>query len=189
MLKLFSKIYFSIIGWKTKETIPAHVKKCVVIGAPHTSNYDFPISIAALSIMGIKKKYLIKKELFKFPYALLFKATGGIPVERSKNTRLVDAIIEMFDKRREFVVLIPPESTRSRVDKWRTGFYYVALGAKVPIALAYLDYGKKEAGFGPLFTPTGDIKKDLKVIQDFYRNITPKHPQNFNPDFIIAEPA
>jgi len=121
------------------------VKKCVVIGAPHTSNYDFPIAIAALDIMGIKKKYLIKKELFRFPYAILFKATGGIPIVRSKHTRMVDSIINMFDKRKEFVVLIQPEATRSRVDKWKTGFYYVALGAKVPIALGYLDYAKKEA--------------------------------------------
>ncbi len=187
MLKLLYKIYFSIIGWKTKGNIPVDVKKCVMVAAPHTSSYDFPIGIAALCIMGIKIKYLMKKELFRFPYGILFKVTGGIPVVRSKRTRMVDSIIEMFDKRREFVVMIPPEATRSKVDKWKTGFYYVALGAKVPIALGYLDYAKKEAGFGPLFTPTGDIKKDFKFFQDYYRNVTAKYPQKFNPDSIVVE--
>lgn len=189
MLKLLSKLYLSIIGWKFKGSIPMDVKKCVVIAAPHTSNSDLPIALAALCIMGIKIKYLMKKEIFKFPFSILFKATGGIPVVRSKHTRMVDSIIEMFDMREEFIVMIPPEATRKKVDKWKTGFYYVALGAKVPIALGYLDYAKKEAGFGPLFTPTGDIKKDFKFLQHFYMNVTAKYPQKFNPDSIVVEHA
>lgn len=105
------------------------------------------------------------------------RATGGIPVDRSKHNNLVDSMIHMFEERDELILMIPAEGTRSFVKEWKSGFYHTAMGAKVPIVMGYLDYGKKVAGFGDLFYPTGDYSKDLVAIQNFYRKFTAKYPE------------
>jgi 1-acyl-sn-glycerol-3-phosphate acyltransferase len=176
-MRIIARIYFAIIGWKTYNGIPAQVKKYVMIGAPHTSNWDFPIAMAALLLMRVKVNYLAKKELFKFPLGIIMRYFGGISVDRSKNTRMVDSMISEFKKHNDLVLLVPPEGTRGYVKEWKSGFYYVALGAGVPIALAYLNYAKKEAGIAKLFYPTGDYTKDIEEIKSFYRGITAKHPE------------
>jgi 1-acyl-sn-glycerol-3-phosphate acyltransferase len=178
-MKLIARIYFWLIGWKWVKTIPPSAKKFVIVAAPHTSNWDFPIAMGALYLMDIKVNYLAKRELFKFPMGILFKAMGGIPVDRSRAGGMVDRMIEEFSKHRELVLLVPPEGSRSQVKQWKTGFYRVAAGANVPIALGYLDYGKKEAGVTQLFYPTGDLEKDMAEIKTFYRGITPKYPEKF----------
>ncbi len=177
-MKLIAKLYFAIIGWKTFNGIPAHVPKYVMIGAPHTSNWDFPITMGALLIMGVKVNYLAKKELFKFPLGIIMRYFGGIPVDRrKKNTRMVDNMINEFKLHDKLVLLVPPEGTRGYVKEWKSGFYYVALGAGVPIGLGYLDYAKKEAGIAKLFYPTGDYMKDVEEIKTFYRGIQARHPE------------
>jgi 1-acyl-sn-glycerol-3-phosphate acyltransferase len=148
-----------------------------MIGAPHTSNWDFPITMAALLIMRVKVNYLAKKELFKFPLGIIMRYFGGIAVDRSKNTRMVDSMINEFTLHKSLVLLVPPEGTRGFVKEWKSGFYYVALGAGVPIGLGYLDYAKKEAGIAKLFYPTGDYTKDIEEIKNFYRGIMAKHPE------------
>ena len=105
------------------------------------------------------------------------RATGGIPVDRSKHTNMVDAMVKMFEQHEELILMIPAEGTRSYVKEWKSGFYHTAMGAKVPIVMGYLDYGKKVAGFGDVFHPTGDYQKDLNEIQNFYRQFTAKHPE------------
>lgn len=105
------------------------------------------------------------------------RASGGIPVDRSKHNNLVDSMVAMFTEREDLILMIPAEGTRSYVKEWKSGFYHTAMGAKVPIVLGYLDYAKKEAGFGDLFYPTGDYAKDLVAIQNFYRKVTAKHPE------------
>lgn len=176
-MRVIARIYFAIIGWRTYNGIPAEVKKYVMIGAPHTSNWDFPIAMAALLLMRVKVNYLAKKELFKFPLGIIMRYFGGISVDRSKNTRMVDSMISEFKKHNDLVLLVPPEGTRGYVKEWKSGFYYVALGAGVPIALAYLNYAKKEAGIAKLFYPSGDYAKDIEEIKSFYRGITAKHPE------------
>lgn len=176
-MRLIAKLYFAIIGWKTHNGTPSHIRKYVMIGAPHTSNWDFPIAMGALQILRVPVNYLAKKELFKFPLGIIMRYFGGIPVDRSKNTRMVDNMINEFNRHESLYLLVPPEGTRGYVKEWKSGFYYVALGAKVPIALAYLDYGKKEAGIAKLFYPTGDYAKDLEEIKSFYRGIKAKHPE------------
>ena len=174
-------------GWRTGNAIPPNVKKCVVIAAPHTSNWDFVYSLGAAYLMGVQLKYLAKKELFQPPLGWLMRATGGIPVERSRNTKLVDVMIDLFHSSDQLRLMIPAEGTRKRVKKWKTGFYHVALGANVPVYLAYLDYAKKEAGFGIPVMMTGDREKDAAVIKNFYADKTAKYPELFNLDAIRFE--
>ena len=158
-MKWLSKLYLKLIGWKTGSILSPSVNKCVLVGAPHTSNMDFPIALATLYASGVRVRFLAKKSLFKFPLGILMRVMGGIAVDRSKHSNMVDMMVDMFDSRSSLVLLIPAEGTRSYVKEWKSGFYYTALGAKVPIVLGYLDYGRKTAGFGDLFFPTGDFKK------------------------------
>jgi 1-acyl-sn-glycerol-3-phosphate acyltransferase len=153
-MKFLARVIFWITGWKIAANNAYKVKKMVTIAAPHTSNWDLLYARAAFYLMGIPVNYTVKKELFFFPLGWLLKALGGIPIDRKA-----------------------PEGTRSYSPEWKKGFYYIAQKANVPIALGYLDYAKKEAGVGPLVTPTGDYEKDLETIQAFYRNVTPKYPE------------
>lgn len=177
MIAWLCKIYLKIIGWKIGSTLDPSIKKCVLVAAPHTSNYDYPIALSVLYACGMRVKFLGKKSLFKFPLGILMRATGGIPVDRSKHTNMVETMIGMFQQREEFILMIPAEGTRSYVKEWKSGFYHTAVGANVPIVLGYLDYGKKIAGFGDVFYPTGDYPKDLAAIQNFYRQFTAKYPE------------
>lgn len=175
--------YFKHKGWKIEGNgISPGIKKAVVIGAPHTSNWDFVYGIAAIHLFGLRLNYLAKKELFVWPIKKLFTGTGGIPVERSKNTRMVDMIISMFSKADRFILIIPVEGTRKRVDKIKTGFYHVALGAGVPIIMGYIDYRQKRAGFSEPYHPSGNRNKDAAVIKKFYMDKNGKNPDLFNPD-------
>lgn len=175
MFRAICKLYFKLSGWKIGGEIPP--KRCVMVGAPHTSNADFFHAIPVFFILKLKLRYLAKKELFRFPLGLLFKLTGGIPVNRSKNSRMVDHMIDLFNQFDELTLLIPVEGTRGYVKEWKTGFYHVAVGAKVPIALGYLDYAKREAGFGPTFWPSGDMERDIIEVKKFYKGITAKYPE------------
>jgi 1-acyl-sn-glycerol-3-phosphate acyltransferase len=183
LTKLFA-LWFKMKGWKVGGTIPSGIKKCVVIAAPHTSNWDFVYSLATFRILSLPVNYLAKKELFKFPLTPLLKATGGIPVIRSKSQNLVEAIVEKFNGSDHLYLMIPAEGTRKWVEKWKSGFYYAAVGAKVPILMGYLDYKNREAGFGPVLYPSGDIDKDLNIIKDFYRTMTGKNHELFNIDAV-----
>ena len=176
-MKWLSKLYLKLIGWNTGSILSPSVKKCVLVGAPHTSNMDFPIALATLYASGVRVRFLAKKSLFKFPLGILMRVMGGIAVDRSKHSNMVDMMVDMFDNSTSLVLLIPAEGTRSYVKEWKSGFYYTALGAKVPIVLGYLDYGKKTAGFGDLFYPTGDYQKDLAEIKNFYRQFTARYPE------------
>lgn len=179
-MKLIAKTLLWILGWKVKNSLPKDLKKCVIIAAPHTSNFDFFIGRIAYFYTGIKTYFLIKKESFNFIMGPMLVAAGGIPVDRSKNTHLVERLVEMFKNNDSFFITIAPEGTRKLTNKWRKGFYHIALKANIPIALSYIDYKKKEGGYGPIITPSGNYEEDLKIIQDFYRNITPKYPKKSN---------
>lgn len=176
-MKLLSKFWFWLKGWKVIGGVPKDLKKLVMIAAPHTSNWDLVYARAAFYIMGIPVRYTIKKELFFFPLGIILKAVGGIPINRKTKGKMVDKMAALFEERDELTILITPEGTRSYSSEWKKGFYYIALAANVPISLGYLDYKKKHAGVGPLIYPTGDYEKDLEKIQDFYRTVTAKFPE------------
>jgi 1-acyl-sn-glycerol-3-phosphate acyltransferase len=186
-LRFFSKILFKLTGWTCENEVPPELKKYVLIGAPHTSNYDFIFGICALSIMKLKTVYLAKKQLFVFPIKWIFTSTGGIPVDRSKKGNMVNMVVEMLRENKHMIVLIPPEGTRGKVERWKTGFYHAAVNAGVPIVLGYLDYSRKKGGLGQVFYPTGNIKADFEVIKDFYRNIKGRHPEKFDIENIKPE--
>lgn len=176
MIKLLAQFIFFISGWKISGEVPP-IKKFVVIAAPHTSGWDFPIGILARFILQIRFSFFGKQELFRPPFGFIFRALGGIPVDRSSSHGMVEQAVEMFNTHDRFILALSPEGTREYVEKWRTGFYYIALQAKVPIVLSYLDFENKVAGIGPTFYPTGDIAKDIEAMKDFYRPIKGKHPE------------
>ncbi|MCB0805425.1 MAG: 1-acyl-sn-glycerol-3-phosphate acyltransferase [Bacteroidales bacterium] len=179
-MKWISRIILNLWGWKITGNIPEDVKKCVVVVAPHTSNWDFIIGRLAYFVLGLKVKFLIKKELFFFPLGPVLKWLGAIPVNRGKSTRMVDYIADLFSQYDSLYITITPEGTRSLVTRWKRGFYFVALKAKVPIALGVLDYKQKTGGVVKIFEPTGDYEADIKMIEEIYRGRGARHPEKFN---------
>jgi 1-acyl-sn-glycerol-3-phosphate acyltransferase len=187
LLRLFAW-FFKFRGWKIKGQIPAEISKCVIIAAPHTSNWDFVFSLGALHILGYKVNYMVKQELFVFPFSLLLKKSGGISIDRKKNNNVVDEMVAKIMQADKMFLMLSAEGTRKRVDKWKSGFYYVAQKANVPICTGFLDYAKKEAGFGPVIHVTGNMNEDLSKIRAFYSTITPQVPANFNAEGIKINP-
>ncbi len=183
MLRFIFWLIYKFNGWGIKGQLPPDVKKCVMLASPHTSNYDLVYAIVGLKYLGVKVRFTIKKEWLSFPFGLFMKPLGAIGIDRGPKTKdrksMVDAMTELYNDRDELTVLVTPEGTRKKVKKWKSGFYYVALNAKVPIALGYLDYKNKIAGIGPVIYPSGDFEKDLRVIQEFYTTIPSKFPEKF----------
>ena len=159
-----------ISGWKVTGKFP-EIKKCVMVCAPHTSNWDFLLSI--LMILKIRKKiyWMGKKELFRRPFGWIMKWLGGIPVDRGRSGNQVQSIVDIYNSKESFSLAVAPEGTRSKVRSWKTGFYFISAGAKIPMLLCSLDYAKKEGCFGPLFLPTGNVEADMNFIMDYYKDV------------------
>lgn len=160
--------------------------------APHTSNWDFIFGMGAVAVMKLNQRFVIKKEWIRWPLKKLMFSLGALPIDRNKKASgdqksSVDAIAELFAERTELRLVITPEGTRSRVEKWKTGFYYVALKANVPIALAFINYETKTCGVDKIIYPSGDFKADMKLIMDFYKNIKGKNPENFALDTDLSK--
>lgn len=187
MLKILSKIILKVAGWHVDVTLPAE-KKFVMIGAPHTTNWDLPVGLLCFWSAPIRITWVGKKQLFIGPFNYLFRALGGIPVDRSVHTGFIGQIAQQFDNRDEMILGLTPEGTRSRTDYWKTGFYYIALEAKVPICLAYVDYPSRTIGFGKMITPSGDIDRDFEQIKLFYKNKRGKYPEKQGPIRIKKHP-
>ncbi len=179
VMRTISRIYFWITGWKLDGRLSPDIKKCILVAAPHTSNYDFGYSRAALYLMGVNVKYLAKKELLSSPLGFIFRLTGAIGVERDRSENMVTRLVEMFNHSEELVVMLAPEGSRKLKGKWKTGFYHAAMQAKVPIALASLDYRKKVANVGPVFHPTGNYLEDMMQVKEFYKGVTARYPEKF----------
>jgi len=185
MWKFLFKTYLRIKGWKyVADNLPADLKKFVLIAVPHTSNHDFPLAQAAFYLMGIKVRFLAKKSLFEGAFGKLFYKWGGIPVDRDSKLNLVEQLKIQFDKTDELALAVSPEGTRKRVDSWKSGFFYIAKEANVPIVCGYLDYKKKIAGIGPVIYNLDDFETVKSTIREFYRNIPAKNPAFYNPDFV-----
>lgn len=153
--------------------------KGIICVAPHTSNWDFIWGIRLKKTLHLNAKFLMKKEWFRFPFGYFMKKLGGIPVDRSKKTSMTDQMAHEFDKTDSLYIAITPEGTRKSNPEWKKGFYYIALKAKVPIILAFLDYQLKQIGFGKILIPTGNFEKDMIEIKEFYKNIHAKFPSKF----------
>lgn len=183
-MKSISKfILYQILGWEIENDFPKDIDKYIIIAAPHTSNWDFPIAVLSKFIKGKDIKFIGKHTLFKPPFGFIFRALGGTPVNRSKTTNMVQSVVDIFNSREKFIFAISPEGTRKRVSKWKTGFYHVALGAKVPVVMATLDFENKKIKIAEPYHPTGDIKADFKVFHEYFKNVKGKNPEQFDPDF------
>lgn len=169
ILKLFS--------WKIDPKSPEGIKKAVIVVGPHTSNWDFVIGKVAFMNYGIQGKFLIKKELFKAPFGWILKAMGGIPVDRKANNNFTEQAVSFFENNDSMFMVFTPEGTRSYNPNWKKGFYYIALKAKVPIYVAYIDYKTKTGGFHSLFEPTGDADADILKIKDILKQYKGKFPE------------
>jgi 1-acyl-sn-glycerol-3-phosphate acyltransferase len=169
MSRFLYHFFFKLFGWKINGVMPSE-KKYIIIVAPHTSNWDFMIGLCVRSILRFDAKFLGKKELFRFPFGALFKWLGGLPVDRSRNANMVDAVVDLFNQREELIIAIAPEGTRKYVPKWKTGFYFIAVKANIPILMASFEYPTKTVFASKPFYPTGNLQEDMKVIFDFYRN-------------------
>lgn len=175
--QLYSFIYYKILGWKLSGTIEPTLKKCVVIVIPHTSNLDFFIALLVRGIMQVQINFVGKKELFIFPFGYYFRAVGGAPLDRSGGKNNVDATAEVFTKHDTFRLALSPEGTRKKVTELRTGFYYIALKANVPVVSVAFDFGKKEVKVAEPFIPTGNYEADMKLILPFYEGVKGKIPE------------
>ncbi len=182
MLKLFCQFMFWINRWKLIGTLPANITKCIIVAGPHTSNYDLIFALAGLYKVRPKVNYLLKKDwIDAFLIGNLFTKTGAIGVNRSKNTTMVDALADyIINSKEDIYLMISPEGTRKLTTRWKTGFYHIALKAKIPLVLTSLDYAKKEAAVGPIIMPTGCFEEDMVLVRDYYKTITPKFPEMFS---------
>jgi len=171
LLRGFSRLALALMGWKLRGG-ELKYQRCVLIGAPHTSNWDFPLMIMAVLALRLRVYWMGKHTLFPFPFAGLMKWLGGIPIDRSRPHNVVRETVRQYQRFDELIVLVPPEGTRSKVKHWKTGFYHIASNAGVPILLGYVDAGKKEAGFADFYQPSGDAEHDMAEIRKFYEGKT-----------------
>ena len=179
MKEILSKIIFNFLGWEVIGT-SQYPQKCIVIAAPHTSNWDFLIGRCYGYIIGIKPKYLIKSSFFIPVLGAFFRWNGAIPVNRDSQNNIVNQLVERFNNSDDFILGIAPEGTRSRVDKWKTGFYHIAHKAKVPILLLAMDFKTKKIGVINSIITTGDIDHDMLFIQNQFKDLKGKVPEKYN---------
>lgn len=173
---------FRLMGWRIEGQLPP-LDKFVVIGAHHTSNWDFVLFIAAKFILRLNARWFGKHSIFRWPFGALMRYWGGIPIRRHLKLNTVEQAIEAFAEHRQFILVLSPEGTRRKVERWKSGFYHIACGAGVPIVPAALDFQHRRIVIGAPFQPTGNEEADLRQLLAFYRPYVPKNPDYaFNGD-------
>ncbi len=175
ILLFLSWSWLTLGNWKIVGEVPKE-KKFVLIAAPHTSNWDFPLLMAMACMLRFEIYWMGKDALFAGPFGPFMRWLGGIPIDRRNTNNVVEATVNAFNRSEQLIVVIPPEGTRSKVRVWKTGFYHIAVGANVPIGLSFLDFSKKEGGFMPTFYPTGNLESDIDTIKSYYRDVKGKYP-------------
>lgn len=188
MFEKLAEQSLEMMGWELDNHWPLDLDQCVMIAAPHTSNWDALYARLALKALGVNVRLTIKDSYMKLPCGPFVRAMGGIGIDRTpKNAgeprlSMVQVMTDLFKQHPKLVMLVTPEATRAKQEEWKTGFYHVAISAGVPIALAYMDYAKKKTGVGKIVYPTGDYEKDMAEIMDFYAQISAKFPEKFSVD-------
>ena len=167
-----------IFGWKTVYSVTAPAKSVICV-APHTSNWDFILGKIFAWSVGLNAGFLMKKSWFVFPLGYVFRAMGGVPIDRSKRMSVTQQMTEQFNSQEKLHLAVTPEGTRKPNPEWKKGFYYIAKGSGVPIQLAYLDFGKREMGITEVFYPTDNEQADFKYIFNYYKGVEAKKPENF----------
>lgn len=171
------KLWLKAFGWQAVGEVP-NLSHAVFVAHPHTTGWDLPFTLAVAWSLKINVSWVGKHTLFKGPWKYFFRALGGVPVDRSKRGNQVKSIAESMNREKACFLTIAPSGTRSKRDHWKSGFYYIAREANVPLLLAFLDYSKKRGGLGPVFMPSGDVRKDMDVIRAFYKGVRGKYPEN-----------
>lgn len=183
LLRTLSIGILRLTGWKVEGSLPPNCQKSVFIAAPHTSNWDLPYTLMVAFALRLNIYWMGKEQLFQPPFRHLMMWFGGIPVQREKSNNVVAASVDAIKAADgPLQLVVPPEGTRSKARYWKTGFYYIAVGAQVPIVMAYMDYDKKISGLGPVFQPTGDIDADMATIKAFYAPFKGKNAGQFHAD-------
>jgi 1-acyl-sn-glycerol-3-phosphate acyltransferase len=181
VLRAISLGFLRLTGWTLDGQLPADSPKCVLIAAPHTSNWDLPYTLMVAFALRINIHWMGKQQLFGWPFGPLMRWLGGIAVDRSQSTNLVAASAQAIRTATGALCLVvPPEGTRAKTRQWKTGFYWIAREAGVPIVLAYMDYPRKLSGLGPVFQPTGDVDADMAHIKAWYAPFKGKNWRQFD---------
>ncbi len=163
-------------GWKAVGEVP-EPRRFILIAAPHTSNWDFVNFLGLTADLGIRAHFMGKLSLFRWPLGGFMKQMGGIPVDRRGGGNVVQQMVDEFARRSEFMLTVAPEGTRGKAKKWRTGFYQIAMAAKVPMVVGFMDYDKKTGGLGPLIWPTGDFRADMTKMFEVYKGCVARFPE------------
>lgn len=182
-----ARLWMAVFGWDVEGEPPLNVRKAVLIAAPHTTNWDLPHMLAAAFLFRIRLSWMGKNSLFKPPFGLFMRWLGGVAVDRSAPKGQVQAVADLFSANERLILAVPPSGTRKRVEFWKSGFYWIAHTAQVPIVCAYLDYGRKRAGLGLTFVPSGDPAADMDRIREFYKDIRGKFPEAESPPRLKEE--
>ena len=178
MLRPIYLLIFKMMGWRVEGGFPRDIKKYIVSVAPHTSNWDFVIGVMARSVTQIQRaRFLGKSQLFKPPYGWFFRWLGGYPVDRASSHDMVHQVVDIFNTHDEFILAIAPEGTRKKVPKLKTGFYYIALQAHVPIVPCGFDFQKKKIVIGQPFYPSTNAEEDLEFLRNFYSTVKGRNPE------------
>jgi 1-acyl-sn-glycerol-3-phosphate acyltransferase len=178
---LVGRVVFRLLGWKCKGETPT-ANKYVILAAPHTSNWDGFFLILAAAMLKLDFSFFGKDTLFKGPLGWFLRSVGGIPLDRSRHQSFVAQAVSWFESHERFALGVAPEGTRQFTPGWRRGFYYIALEAKVPIVMGYIDYAKKEGGILPeVLIPSGDIERDFETLARLYGPLTARHPDRKGP--------
>lgn len=180
LLRGFSLAFLKLTGWKVEGSLPSQAAKSVFIAAPHTSNWDLPYTLMVAFALRLNPYWMGKHNIFKAPFGPIMRWLGGIAVNRDQANNLVAASAQAIrEADRPVQLIVPPEGTRSKTRYWKTGFYYIAQTAGVPIVMAYMDYAAKRSGLGPLFQPTGDVEADMAAIKAFYAPFKGRNADQF----------
>ncbi len=181
MTKLLARAWLAIWRWRVVAGAEPVPDRCVMIAAPHTSNWDFPITLAMAVVSGVRINWLGKREMFAGPFAPIMRALGGVPVDRSAPGGLVGSLAAKFAERDQLVLVVPAEGTRSITEYWKSGFYRIAEQAEVPIVCAFVDKSTRTGGFGPVIHPSGDLVADMDIMRAFYADKEGLKPGRFGP--------
>lgn len=173
----FAGLTMRLFGWRIEGAIP-NSSKLLIIGAPHTSNWDWILVMFTAYSLGVRISWMAKHTLFKKPFGGIMRWLGGVAVDRRAKNGTVGQAIDSFNAKKELILCITPEGTRGKVREWKQGFYRIAEGANVPVVVAAFDYGRKSVRFGPTFKPTGNLEEDLPIIKSFYDGVTARHPEH-----------
>ncbi len=172
MLAKLCRIMLKFLGWEILGQFPHHQKKCIIACVPHTSNWDFPIGVLVRGAESAKVTFFGKATLFKPPFGWLFRAMNGLPVDRSQRTNFVQQVVDEFNKRDSLQVIITPEGTRRKVEKLKSGFYYIAKGASIPIVPVLFNWKDKKIIFkSPFFTSVNEELDKLQILEIFRQGI------------------